>query len=92
MSATDLFSAARAAIDGVDAEIVRLLARRAEIALQIGSAKRAAGLPIHAPEREADVLSRAAALATGTLDPVMAERVFAAIVAETRALQVRQVP
>ncbi|HYE58294.1 MAG TPA: chorismate mutase [Rhodothermales bacterium] len=90
--ARDMLAAARAALDGVDTEILRLLARRAELALQIGAAKRQAGLPIHMPEREAVVLARAAALAPDPLDAGMAERVFAAIVAETRALQYRQGP
>jgi chorismate mutase / prephenate dehydratase len=90
--ARDLLAAARAALDDVEDEIVRLLARRAALALEIGAAKRAAGLPIHVPEREAVVLARAAALATGPLDAAMTERVFAAIVAETRALQYRQAP
>ncbi len=81
---------ARAAIDAVDAQIVHLLAERATLALQIGQAKQAAGLPVYVPEREAAVLARVATLATGPLDAAMAARVFSAIVAETRALQTRQ--
>ncbi len=80
----------REALDQIDARLVELLAMRAELALSIGAAKREAGLPIHAPEREAVVIERAASAATGALDADTAARMFAVIVAETRALQQRQ--
>ena len=81
----------RASLDAIDAELIRLLAERAALALRIGAAKKAAGLPIHAPEREADVIARAAQNAAGDLEPEMASRVFQAIVSETREMQIRRV-
>lgn len=80
----------RAQLDQIDARLVELLTRRAELALSIGEAKRAAGMPIHVPEREAVVIERAARAATGALDAGTAARMFTVIVEETRALQQRQ--
>ncbi len=85
----------REALDQIDARLVELLSMRADLALSIGAAKREAGLPIHAPERETAVIARAATAASATpsaLDGDTAARMFAVIVAETRALQQRQTP
>ncbi|MBE2187462.1 MAG: chorismate mutase, partial [Rhodothermales bacterium] len=49
MSTSDAHAAlasCRADLDRIDAELVRLLSERAALALQIGDAKKAAGLPI----------------------------------------------
>lgn len=46
----------RAHIDLVDREIVRLLARRQQMSLEIGRVKAARGLPVRAPERERELL------------------------------------
>jgi hypothetical protein len=48
----------RARIDSIDAEILRLLSRRARIAIQVGQLKRSSGLPYYSPERERDILTR----------------------------------
>ncbi|MCA0269196.1 MAG: chorismate mutase [Bacteroidetes bacterium] len=97
MSTSDAHAAlasCRADLDRIDAELVRLLSERAALALQIGDAKKAAGLPIFAPDREADVIARARLNAeqatTGALEPEMAATVFTAIVSETRNLQIRR--
>lgn len=89
-TARDQLADCRAQLDQIDTRLVELLTMRAELALSIGAAKRAAGLPIHAPDREAVVIERAAQAATGALDADTAARMFAVIVAETRALQQRQ--
>ncbi len=47
----------RRQIDSLDEQLVRLLSARAECALAIGREKKAAGLEIYQPAREADVLA-----------------------------------
>jgi chorismate mutase len=47
-------------IAGVDAAILDLLARRHDLARRVGAAKRAAGVPIVDPAREAAVIRRIA--------------------------------
>ncbi len=47
----------REEIDHVDRVLVRLLNLRARLALKIAGSKRGAGLPLHAPARERDVLA-----------------------------------
>jgi chorismate mutase len=51
----------RAEIEEIDQELLRLLARRHALGRAAGASKRAAGLPVMDPEREADVVARAAA-------------------------------
>jgi len=53
----------RRIIDEVDSEILRLVARRVEIARRIGELKRAGGLPVADLEREEEVLRRGGELA-----------------------------
>ena len=74
----------RERIDGLDETLARLLIERAKVAAVIGRAKRASGLSIHAPEREDDVLRNVAKLASGPLGPREIERVFRAVIEETR--------
>jgi chorismate mutase/prephenate dehydrogenase len=53
----------RTAIEAVDAELVRLIARRRALVLEVGRLKSELGLPVLDPTREAAVVRRAAALA-----------------------------
>lgn len=53
----------RREIESLDRELIRLIARRVELARAVGTAKRAAGLPTLDPPREAAVLRRAGSLA-----------------------------
>jgi chorismate mutase/prephenate dehydratase len=48
----------RREIDDIDDRIVDLLERRAQTVSQVGEVKRAAGLPMHDPEREQRILDR----------------------------------
>ena len=48
----------RAEIERVDRDLIRLIARRGELARQVGAVKRAAGLPALDPGREAAVIRR----------------------------------
>jgi chorismate mutase len=51
----------RAQIEEIDQELLRLLARRHALGCAAGARKRAEGLPLLDPEREAGVVARAAA-------------------------------
>ena len=48
----------RAAIDGVDAELLRLLNERARFALKVGEVKKGRGAAFYAPGREEDLVRR----------------------------------
>lgn len=61
MNAQDVTLAAlREDVERVDREIVSLLARRLRLARELGALKRAAGLPLLDPQREAAIVRRAA--------------------------------
>lgn len=73
----------REEIDRVDEELLRLLNRRARIAVEIGELKRRAGLPVFDASREREVLSRPRA-AEGPLGRGAVARIFRRIVRESR--------
>lgn len=77
----------RQQIDRIDERLLELLNERVTLALQIGREKRARGLPIRSPEREAQILQRLCALNCGPLDEHAVRRIFAQIFAESRRLQ-----
>ena len=68
-------------IDGLNVQIVELLARRVEVARRIGEAKRERNLPIVDRTREGKVYERVRELAMERgLDPEGVEKVFREIV------------
>jgi chorismate mutase/prephenate dehydratase len=77
----------RRQIDALDAEIVALLARRAEVALAVGRAKARASQATHAPEREEEVLARIARLNRGPLPEAGLRAVYREIMSACRALE-----
>src|SRR5215470_2869964 len=77
----------RKEIDQVDAGLLRLLNRRAQLALAIGRLKNLEGLPLCWPARERDVLSRVAEANHGPLDAVAVERLFRVIIRECRRVE-----
>ncbi|MCX8103121.1 MAG: chorismate mutase [Candidatus Bipolaricaulota bacterium] len=77
----------RQQIDEIDERLLELLNERAALALQIGRAKRARGLPIYSQEREAQILQRLCALNRGPLDEQAIRQIFSQIFAESRRLQ-----
>lgn len=83
----DPYGDMRAEIDRIDAELLVLLNRRAEAALEIGRRKRAQGEAIHVPERERAVLERLVAANRGPLGAEAVAVVFETIIAEIRALE-----
>ena len=77
----------RVEIDKIDAELLRLLNARAEIAVRVGETKRVAGLSVCDRGRERDVIDRARANNRGPLDDEAVERLFRAVIRESRRLQ-----
>ncbi len=80
----------RKAIDLVDRDIVRLLARRRDLALEIGRVKAERGMAVRSPAREAELMAviREEAVLE-SLDPDQVEAVFQVILAGSRAEQRR---
>lgn len=78
----------RSAIDDIDSQIVRLLARRRLLAIEIGTVKRQLGKPCYDPQREQQVLSGVARLAAQERLPAeQVEIIYRHIVAMCRAAQ-----
>jgi chorismate mutase/prephenate dehydratase len=77
----------RAAIDGIDRELLALLDRRAAVALEVGEVKRAHGLPAYRPDREAAVVAKLAAAATGAFPPRGVAAVWREVMSACRALE-----
>lgn len=73
----------RERINRMDEALVRLLRERVRVAHRLGERKLAAGMPLKAPEREAEILKRVAAMADATLPPGSLQRVFRVIMEET---------
>lgn len=48
----------RQKIDGIDSQLVKLLAQRAELTARVGQYKSQVGLPIYVPEREAELIAK----------------------------------
>jgi chorismate mutase-like protein len=76
----------RREIDALDAELLRLLNRRAAIACEIAGVKVACGIPAHDPEREAQVLKTLAARNDGPFDDESVQAIFRSVIHETRRL------
>jgi len=77
----------RRRIDMIDEQLMRLLNGRSAAALEIGRIKRALGLPIYSPEREAWILDRMMRENPGPLDAAAVRRVFERIIDESRRLE-----
>lgn len=71
-------------IDAIDAELLGLLNRRARLALEVGRRKQGAGLPLRDARRERQILARALQDNAGPLRPAAVQRLFRAILAESR--------
>lgn len=77
----------RRRIDAIDDQLMRLINSRSACAVEIGRIKRAAGLPVYAPEREAWILDRVMRENPGPLDPLAIKRVFERLIDESRRLE-----
>ena len=77
----------RKQIDRVDRQLLRLLNRRAALALQVGALKQHRGLPIFDRRREADILRQAAAANRGPLSTRSIRALFQEILRQHRTLE-----
>jgi len=77
----------RRRIDELDELLVRLLSARAACALEIGREKKAAGLEIYQPSREAEVLNHVQSINPGPLDNGAIRRLFERVIDEARRLE-----
>lgn len=77
----------RAAIDKIDAQIIKLLNRRTKHTLGIGKNKVKAGLEIYAPHREKQLLDRLCALNDGPIQDEAIVAVYREIMSSSLALQ-----
>jgi len=76
-------------IESLDRDLVSLLARRVAVSKEIGSAKKAAGLPTLDPAREAEVIRRAAGMAREAgLNDEKVRDIFWHVIGLSRAVQV----
>ena len=79
----------RAEIDAIDGELLRLLNRRAEIALRVGAAKAGRDASLCDPRREREVLARLKNENPGPFDEKNIDSIFQRIIDESLALQQR---
>lgn len=77
----------RAEIDAIDGEILRLLNKRAEIALRVGAAKTSVDTSLCDPKRESEVLNRLAEENEGPFDEQSIANIFQRIIDESLNLQ-----
>jgi chorismate mutase / prephenate dehydratase len=77
----------RKQIDGLDAELIKLLNERIKIALEIGKTKKEQGGEIYVPSREKAVFDRIAALNNGPLPEQSARAIYREIMSAALALE-----
>ena len=87
MSKPKTLSQLRKRIDGLDLQVIRLLKRRAALALQIGRLKRERGLPIFDGVREEQILRKLTKTKCSPFSPASARKVFKLILDQSRKLQ-----
>ena len=84
---TPVLANLRAEIDRIDKELVDLLNRRSEIAVQIGRIKQAQGMDIWSSSREDEVVSRALEASKGPLPHETLRLIFRELMSSSRSLQ-----
>lgn len=77
----------REKIDRIDAEIVRLIGERAEIAREIAAEKTRENLPLYQPDREQQVYDKIARLNPGILDDESLRNIYREIMSATLRLE-----
>ncbi|HXM50878.1 MAG TPA: chorismate mutase [Pyrinomonadaceae bacterium] len=77
----------RALIDALDDELVRLLNRRAQLAVEVGGLKRRDATPMRDSERERQVLTRIRRANTGPFNDDAMTRIFQCIIDESRSME-----
>ncbi len=76
-------------MDRIDAQLLRLLNRRARLALAVAAQKRRSRTAIYAPGREQDVLTRVARQNGGPLGGRHVRAIFREIISASRGLEMR---
>jgi chorismate mutase-like protein len=76
----------RAEIDSIDAELLRLLNKRASLVMEIGRLKLRAGVPFYDPTREQNILARANQINIGPMDKRAITKIFRRIIFESRRI------
>lgn len=84
--ATDL-GELRTEIDTIDSELIRLLARRADLAQAIGRQKGLSGQPFYTPERERQIYSRLSQTHAPPLEPRHLVAIFREIISAARSAE-----
>ncbi len=74
-------------IDAIDTELLRLLNKRATLALAVGEIKSRDGLPIYAPEREMTLLRSLVERSSGPLPPIAIKAIYREIMSASLALE-----
>jgi chorismate mutase len=74
-------------IDILDAELLRLLNKRASIASELGALKCSSGLPVYDGRRERQILARLCQNNQGPLGPESVSSIFRCIIRESRRLE-----
>lgn len=77
----------RVEIDSIDADLVRLLNRRTECAMEVGIAKMADGRAFFTPERERQIFDRLSKESTGPLRANQLHNIFREIISAARAAE-----
>jgi len=77
----------RTEIDRIDKDLITLLNRRAEIALQIGQVKQKQGLEVWSAAREDEVIAKALAASQGPLPDETLRLIFRELMSGSRSLQ-----
>ena len=86
-SRTDGLNELRIRIDRIDTRLTELLNERAQVAIEIGQAKRRSGMPVISPDRESEVIFRAQGANNGPLSAEAVARIFLAIIGASAALE-----
>ncbi len=77
----------RISIDQIDSEILKLLNRRTEAAVEIGRLKKANNQPVYVPEREKAVIERLKKDNNGPLPDESVQKIFQAIIHQVRSFE-----
>ncbi len=74
-------------IDAIDEQLVDLLNRRSQCAIEIGRIKRKLDLPVYSPARETEVINHVVKTSRGPLDAGAVRRLFERIIDESRRIE-----
>lgn len=77
----------RSQIDEVDEQLVRLINKRAECALEIGRLKRHSAMPVYEPDRERIIFENIARNNQGPLSNIQLRQIFERLVDVMRQIQ-----